>query len=111
MRKARRVLKSQEFQQIMNKKRFASSPSLVVYVKEKKENISRIGISVGKRVGNAVMRNKCKRQLRMMLDELIPITDDRDYIILARADYFDYSYADNKKQLERLLQKIKIKGK
>ena len=111
MRKARRVLKSQEFQQIMNKKRFASSPSLVVYVKEKKENISRIGLSVGKRVGNAVMRNKCKRQLRMMLDELIPYTDKRDYIILARAQYFEFSYEENKKQLENLLEKLKIKKK
>lgn len=111
MRKTRRILKSQEFQKIINQKKFASSPSLVVYVNERNENISRIGISVGKRVGNAVMRNKCKRQLRMMLDELVPITDQRDYIILARADYFNYSYEDNKKQLENLLKKIKIKGK
>lgn len=111
MKKIRRVLKSEEFQMIINRKRFVTSPSLVVYVVDRKENISRIGISVGKRVGNAVMRNKCKRQLRMMLDELIPYTDTRDYIILARAQYFEFSYEENKKQLENLLEKLKIKKK
>lgn len=110
MRKTRRVLKAQEFQRIISRKRFVTSPSLVLYTDDRKENISRIGISVGKRVGNAVYRNKCKRQLRMMCDELTQYEDKKDYILLARADYFKYSYEDNKKQLENLLKKIKIKG-
>ena len=109
MKKTHRILKAQEFQSIINKKKFVTSPSLVVYINERKENISRVGISVGKRVGGAVERNKCKRQLRMMLDEFITYEDPNDYIILARKDYFKYSYQENKKQLENLLKKFKIK--
>ncbi len=109
MKKTHRILKAREFQQIISRKKFVTSPSLVVYVVNRKENISRVGISVGKRGGGAVERNKCKRQLRMMLDEYITYEDQLDYIVLARADYFKYSYEENKKQLENLLKKIKIK--
>ena len=109
MKRYRRILKSQEFQQIINHKRFYTSPSLCLYSAPRKGENSRIGISVGKRVGGAVTRNKCKRQIRMMAVEVIPYEDNRDYIILARANYFNYSYEDNKKQLENLYKKFKIR--
>ena len=109
MRRNRRILKSQEFQRIIHGKKFFTSPSLCLYKSPRKEDHSRIGISVGKRVGCAVERNKCKRQLRMMVMELIPYEDEFDYIIIARAAYFNYSYEENKKQLENLYKKFKIK--
>lgn len=109
MRRNRRILKSQEFQRIIHYKKFYTSPSLCLYSAPRKEENSRTGISVGKRIGCAVERNKCKRQLRMMVMELIPYEDEFDYIILARASYFNYSYEENKKQLENLYKKFKIK--
>lgn len=109
MKKNRRILKSEEFQKIMKKKQFFSCPSLVIYYALRQENVSRVGLTVSKKVGNAVYRNKCKRQLRMILSKLIEKDDQYDYIVLARIDYFKFSYEENKKSLENLYKKIKIK--
>ena len=45
------------------------SSSFVCYIESKKEEHNRIGISVSKKLGNAVCRNKIKRQLKSILDK------------------------------------------
>ncbi len=108
MKKVYRIKKSQEFQQILSYKRFYSSPAFVLYVKPRKEDISRIGISVGKKLGNAVQRNKIKRQVRMMVQDIYDFHENFDTIILVRAKYHEENYINNKKCLERLVKKVKI---
>ena len=92
MKKQFRIKDTREFSQIMNCKQFYVSPSMVIYVKKRKEDWARVGLSVGKRMGNAVVRNKIKRQIREMVHEL----------------YCTENYINNKKCLERLLKKVKI---
>lgn len=66
MKKKYRVKKNQEFQDIMLHHNSYANRNLVVYVLEDKDQTHyRIGLSVGKKVGNAVTRNKVKRQLRV----------------------------------------------
>lgn len=108
MKKQFRIKKTEEFAKIMNYKKFYSSPSFVIYVKPKKETHARVGISVGKKIGNAVMRNKVKRQVRMMLQELFNFNEDFDMILLVRVKYHDENYNSNKIMLEKLLKKVKI---
>lgn len=108
MKKEYRVKKTQEFSEIMKEKNFYSSPVMTIYVKKRKEEKSRVGISVGKKVGNAVIRNKVKRQTRMMVQELYTFTENFDTIILIRDKFVEESYESNKKVLEKLLKKVKI---
>ena len=49
MKKEFRVKKTQEFSEIMNYKKFYACPSFSIYVKPRKEDHARVGISVGKR--------------------------------------------------------------
>jgi len=49
------------------------------------ENL-RIGVSAGRAVGSAVLRNRAKRQLRAAIDQLLPsLQPGWDLIFLARA--------------------------
>lgn len=108
MRKELRVKKSQEFSEIMNYKRYYNSDVMTLYVKPKKEAINRVGLSVGKKIGNAVVRNKVKRQVRMMVQETYTFEENFDTIILIRKKFTEESYDSNKKVLEMLLKKVKI---
>ena len=108
MKKKFRVKKNEEFQLIINTRKYHRSNAFVIYTKEKSKDYARIGISVPKKLGNAVMRNKTKRQVRSMLQELGINTINMDIIIIIRKSYFKNSYIDNRKDLEKVLKHVKI---
>lgn len=108
MKKAYRVRKSEEFAEIMKYKKFYACPSFTLYVKPRKEDHPRIGLSVGKKLGKAHARNKIKRQVRMMCQEIFTFEEEFDAIILVRAGYLQENYINNKKLLESLVKKVKI---
>jgi ribonuclease P protein component len=90
MRRRRpRLSRSADFQRVYRQGRSAASRHLVLYAfpREDAESGSgiRLGVSVGRRVGGAVERNRVKRLLReafWSLDERLPST--HDYVIVAR---------------------------
>ena len=92
----------------MNYKKFYTCPSFVIYVKPRKEDHARVGISVGKKMGKAVIRNKIKRQVRSMVQDIYTFDENFDTIILVRVKYHEENYINNKKLLERLIKKVKI---
>ena len=69
---------------------------------------SRVGISVGKKLGNAVQRNRVKRQVRMMVDEIYDFNEEFDTVLIVRPKYDCENYLNNKKSLERLKKKVKM---
>ncbi len=77
-------------------------------MKPRKEDHARVGISVGKKMGKAVVRNKIKRQVRMMVQDIYSFEEKFDTIILVRVKYHEENYINNKKLLERLVKKVKI---
>lgn len=109
MKKLYRVKKNLEFQRIMGVKRFVSCPVLTVYYTPKREEVSRVGLSVGKKLGGAVQRNHVKRQVRMMVQDLSSFNENFDCIILIRGAYLKQSFEQNKKELERCLTTVRIK--
>ena len=110
MKKERRIRKSEEFQQIIKNAKFLACDKFVVYFREKIEGYNRVGISVGKKMGNAVERNKIKRQVRMMINETECLSLNYDLIIIVRKGYPLSSYDTNKKSLENMLKKVKIRA-
>lgn len=108
MKKTLRIKDTREFQRILNRRKFQSSSSFVIYTDKMHETHPRFGISVPKKLGNAVIRNKTKRQVRAMIQEFPHIKGDLDVIIMVRKGYFSLSYDDNRKDLEKLMKTVKI---
>ena len=73
--KGRRLSRSSEFQRVYRQGRSKANRYLVLYSfarGEAADEASRFGVSVGRKVGNAVVRNRVKRTIREALDELEP---------------------------------------
>lgn len=108
MKKKYRIKRNEEFQEIIAKRKYNTSRNFVVYTNEKKEAYTRVGISVPKKTGNAVLRNKVKRQVKEMLRSFPEGIVKKDMIIIIKKAYLDGNYEDNRKDLEKLLFKVKM---
>jgi len=109
MKKNYRIRKNEEFSKIIEKRHSIADECFVVYFDLKKEEYSRVGISVSKKLGDAVTRNWIKRQIRMMLANTYDFNSELyDLIIIARKPFLDKSYEDKRNQLEKLIKKAII---
>ncbi len=109
MKKNNRVRKNEEFQDLIHTGHKEHNVSFVLYARKRKETEARIGISLSRKIGNAVQRNKIKRQVRMMCQDLIDFKAcENDAILIVRFGYKQFSYAQNQNNLEKLLVKSKM---
>ena len=72
-----------------------------------KLSLSRYGLSVSKRVGKAVTRNRVKRLLREVL-RLTPLEPGWDIIFIARSGAASASYAEIEKSVVSLLSRARL---
>lgn len=112
MRKAYRVKSEKDFQKVFQEGHSKANRQFVVYALPKKEQKHfRVGISVGKKLGNAVHRNQIKRRIRHALTELdkeFLIIDEIDFIIIARNPVRNMNFEEIKKSLLHVLSLSKI---
>ncbi|MCP8617205.1 ribonuclease P protein component [Salirhabdus salicampi] len=110
MRKKYRIKKNEEFQKILNKGRsFANRQFVLYYLEKKGQSHFRIGLSVGKRIGNAVKRNEIKRYIRQAFQELEQeIKHEYDFIVIARQPAKDLNFFEVKKSVSHVLYKSNL---
>ena len=68
----------------------------------------RVGLTVSRKVGNAVLRNRARRRLRALADEILPALGEAgtDYVLIGRRETLARSYADLGKDLRKALRQI-----
>lgn len=109
MNKRQRIKKNDEFQMIFKKGKSFANRQFVVYCLEEKQEYFRIGLSVSKKVGNAVVRNRIKRYIRQAFLELKEeVNSNMNYIIIARNPAAKLDFHETKKSLEHVLKIAKV---
>ena len=82
--------------------------SLIIHVVKSDGIKGKIGFAVGKKIGNAVMRNKLRRRLREIIRELkLLFKNNRNYIIIMKKKCLEVDYQELKKSLQTLTGEIK----
>ncbi len=110
MKKKYRIKKNADFQKVFQNKDSVANRQFVVYkLKNDDHPHFRIGISVSKKLGNAVTRNKIKRYIREVIHEFKEEIDPAyDYVIIARKPVVDMTYHEVKKSLRHVLKVARV---
>lgn len=110
MKKEYRIKANKEFQQIYkNGESFANRQFIIYKYKNQDIDHFRIGLSVSKKIGNAVIRNRVKRYIRQVFTELKEdINDQYDYIIIARKPVAEMDFFQVKKSLIHVMKIAKV---
>jgi len=106
MNKYHTVKKNDDFYDAIHNGFYKKNSLYVIYIRNNKLDKYRLGISVSKKLGNAVHRNLYKRQIRSIIDKYKKYYQNGyDYIIILKKD-FSISSFDVKDSLygELLLQ-------
>ncbi len=90
---------------MISRRKSFSSPAYILYVQPAKEKKARVGISVGKKLGNAVIRNRTKRQVRALIDSVYTFDETFDSILIIRPAFLQMDYQERKEMLDRLHEK------
>lgn len=104
MRKSNRVKKDRDFQVVFKQGKSYANRKFVVYAKDRELGRLRVGLSVSKKLGKAVTRNRIKRRLRHVLMGLEANLLPYDLVIIARKGVEDLSYADIQQHLTHVLK-------
>lgn len=107
MKKANIVKENKDFNRIINKEKAYKSNSYILYKERVDNNNYKFGISVGKKIGNAVTRNKLKRQIRSIISEN-NYQNNFNCIIILRKAILDKSFLEMKKELLEVFKKLKM---
>jgi ribonuclease P protein component len=80
-----RLSRSRDFDAVYRHGRSTSTRFLVLYSFAREDGEPRLGIAVPKKIGDAVVRNRIKRQLREVWRTLLPeLPADHDYVLIVR---------------------------
>ena len=93
-----------------NAGRRAATPGFVLLVRDRGEGdaLMRVGFTVSKKVGNAVVRNRMKRRFRALAREIIPTNGfpGSDHVMIGRATGIEREYAVLRQDLTKALQRV-----
>ena len=98
-----------EFRRLYNKGKSAVSPYFAVYCRRTGRPYSRLVITTGVKLGNAVKRNFVRRRIR----ELYRTNEDKlkpgyDIVVVARTRAIFGRYADLERSFLQLLKKLEL---
>ena len=80
-----KLKENREFRRAYNRGKVFVTPYAVVYITKNRTDGVRLGITVGKKIGKAVKRNRAKRVITAAFSSVLPkIQDGLDFVIVAR---------------------------
>lgn len=101
-----RLTKNFEYIKVYQAGRRWSSPFFNMYIKKNSIGLTRLGVSVSKRIGNSVVRNRVKRRLKEAFKKNIgKVKKGYDVVVSAKVPIRDADFWDIERELKILFKR------
>ena len=100
-----RIKKYSEFQKVIADGEVKKTSFFVLYSLKNELGYSRFGISVPKKTGNAVFRNRVKRQVRSAIGLSTDYKKPVDTVLIVRKSYDSNNFNKIKEEIQELIKK------
>lgn len=112
MQRAYRLRRGTDFDRVRASRRSWAHPLLICYASPADGiGLPRIGIAVGRHVGNAVVRNQVKRRIREAVRSFYgKIQPGVDLVLIARPAASKAAYADLARAVDSLIERTARQG-
>ena len=107
MKKINILKSSRDFDRIIRNNKPYKYKDYIIYLERKTTDVYHFGISVGKKIGNAVVRNKIKRQIRNIISKNDYQNNFNCIIIVGRA-ITERKYVEIEENLVKALENLNI---
>ena len=108
--KIEKIKKNREFRFIYRKGTSINDENLVIYIFKRSDGHNKLGISVSKKVGKSVTRNRVRRLIyescRAILKERVILKTGYSLVFIARSKSRDCTFAEIKHSVSCLLLKV-----
>ena len=102
------ILKStRDFERIIRENKAFKYKDYIIYLEKKDPSFYNFGISIGKKIGNAVTRNKYKRRIKNIIDEK-NYQNDFNCIIIVGKGILDRSFEEMRDNLFKAFESLNI---
>ncbi|MBQ8748848.1 MAG: ribonuclease P protein component [Clostridia bacterium] len=106
LNKKNRLTKNRHFQYIYKKGSKVYGKDLYIVYATTKIKPCKVGVVVSNKVGKAVKRNKVKRRIRAIVNEILPkLKNDFNYIIVAKPEIIDLDFKKMKSEIYSVFKK------
>ena len=96
-----------EFRRLYHKGKSAVSPYFVIYCRRTGRPVSRLGITTGVKLGNAVKRNRARRRIRELYrTHERMVSAGYDIVVVARTRVMFGRYAELERSFCQLMKKL-----
>ena len=97
MKVVNRIKANEDFALTIKTGKTLQNDSFRLHIANNSLGHTRVGVSVSKKLGNAVVRNRVKRQIRAICDSVIDYNNlTLDIVVIAKANFLKKTFADNK---------------
>lgn len=101
-----RLKRNQDFQHVIQQQKRKTNDLLIMYHVDNKLDHPRVGISTSKKIGNAVIRNRARRQMRSLLLKSLNFKGSYDIVFIVKSAFVEATHETRHNRLVQLLQYI-----